>query len=364
MREVLRRADRLSVRIALAGLAASVVALLVVGVGVSWVGYALFRGLMLAHGESAATTRAMFSESTLRVLAVGTVVALLVSIATALLLGRAVSRPVVAVAAAVRKVGEGAYQSRVPRPHGAELESLADSFNQMAAALQDQERQRQDLIANFAHELRTPLTNLQGYLQALRDGVMEPSREIFDSLDEEVQRLLRLSRSLDVLARGPVPPGGGVAPSADLVATVQAAVRLCRPALDANRLDLALHLPPRLEVRADPDRLAQVVLNLLQNAARYTDHGGPVRVTAEVTGESALLSVVNSAAGVADADLPFLFERFYRVEKSRDASGGGAGVGLAIVKQLVEEAGGRVGVERRQELLRFWCRFPLAADPA
>ncbi|MBO0703043.1 MAG: HAMP domain-containing histidine kinase, partial [Candidatus Dormibacteraeota bacterium] len=259
--------------------------------------------------------------------------------------------------AAVRRIGEGAYQSRVPRPRGAELESLADSFNQMAAALQDQERERQDLVANFAHELRTPLANLQGYLQALRDGVMEPSPEIFGSLDEEVQRLLRLSRSLDVLARGS-PPRGLVAPTADLVEVVEAAVRLCRPALDANQLDLALALPPTLRVQADPDRLAQVVLNLLQNAARYTPRGGLVRVTAEHAGDTAVVSVVNTGDGVPDGDLPFLFERFYRVEKSRDRSSGGAGVGLAIVKQLVEEAGGRVGVERRDGLVRFWFSLP------
>lgn len=357
MRSLLRRADHLSVRIALAGMAAAVVALVVVGVGVSWVGYDLFRGLMLAHGESTATAQAMFSESTLRVLGLGSAVALAVSIGMALLLGRAISRPVVEVSGAARRVGGGAYSSRVPRPRGAELESLADSFNQMAAALQDQERDRQDLISNFAHELRTPLTNLEGYLQALRDGVMAPTPELFGSLEEEVQRLLRLSRSLDVLAGGArVEPE--VAPNVDLVEIIQGAVRLCRPALDQNHLELALRLPSRLQVRADPDRLAQVVLNLLQNAARYTQAHGRVVVTAGTAQETALVSVTNSGTGIADADLPFLFERFYRVEKSRDTSRGGAGLGLPIVKQLVEEAGGRVGVESRDGLTRFWFSLP------
>jgi two-component system sensor histidine kinase BaeS len=357
MPSVLRRADRLSVRIALAGMVGAVVALAVVAAGVSWVGYDLFRGLMLAHGESIATTRAMFSESTLRVLGIATGVALVVSIATALLLGRAISRPVVAVSAAARRVGQGAYGSRVPRPHGAEMESLADSFNQMAAALQDQERERRDLIANFAHELRTPLTNLEGYLQALRDGVMQPSPDLFSSLDEEVQRMLRLSRSLDVLAGG-ARPEIELAPSVDLVEITEAAVRLCRPAFARNDLDLDLRLPPLLEVRADPDRLAQVVLNLLQNAARYTPAGGRVRVSAVSAGETAVVSVTNSGAGIPDADLPFLFERFYRVEKSRDSSRGGAGLGLSIVKQLVEEAGGRVGAESRDGVTLFWFSLP------
>ncbi len=342
-------------------MAGAVVALVVVGAGVSWVGYVLFRGLMLAHGETTATAQAMFSESTLRVLGLASAVTLAASIAMALLLGRAIGRPVVAVSAAARRVGEGAYTSRVPRPHGAEMESLADSFNQMAAALQDQERERHDLIANFAHELRTPLTNLEGYLQALRDGVMEPSSELFGSLDEEVQRLVRLSRSLDALAGG-ARPEPEAAPAVDLVEIIGAAVRLCRPALDRSHLDLTLRLPSRLEVKADPDRLAQVVLNLLQNAARYTPSGGRVRIAAETAAQTALVSVTNSGSGIPDADLPYLFERFYRVEKSRDSSQGGAGLGLAIVKQLVEEAGGRVGVESRDGLTRFWFSLPESLD--
>lgn len=361
MRRLLRRADRLSVRIALAGMAGAVVALVVVGTGVSWVGYDLFRGLMLAHGESTATTQAMFSESTLRVLGLASAVALVVSIAMALLLGRAISRPVVAVSAAARHVGEGGFSSRVPRPRGAEMESLTDSFNQMAAALQDQERQRRDLISNFAHELRTPLTNLEGYLQALRDGVVKPSSDLFSSLDEEVQRLVRLSRSLDVLAGG-ARPEPEVATAVDLVEIIGAAVRLCRPALDQRRLELALRLPSRLQVKADPDLLAQVILNLLQNAARYTPSGGRVRIGAESTADTALVSVTNSGSGIPDADLPFLFERFYRVEKSRDSSQGGAGLGLTIVKQLVEESGGRVGVESRDGLTRFWFSLPQVVD--
>ncbi|MGH7912950.1 MAG: sensor histidine kinase, partial [Candidatus Dormibacteraceae bacterium] len=237
-----------------------------------------------------------------------------------------------------------------------ELSSLADSFNQMSAALADQERLRRDLIANFAHELRTPLTNLAGYLQALRDGVMEPSPAVLSSLDEEAQRLVRLSRSLDVLASGAGPRPATPA-EIDLLVIIEAAVQLCRPTFDANRLAVTLRLPAELPVRADPDQLAQVVLNLLQNASRYTPPGGRVEITAERAAGTVLVGVSNSGT-VPDQDLPFLFERFYRVEKSRDQARGGAGIGLAVVKQLVEEAGGRVGVESREGLTRFWFSIP------
>lgn len=353
-----RRLDSLAIRFALASLASALLALVVVGAGVLWLGGIIFQRLMLEHGASTADSQQMFSQSVTRVLIAASIVALLVSLLVAALLGRLVNRPLAAVAAAARRVGEGAYGLRVPRPATPELASLADSFNQMSASLRDQEHLRRELIANFAHELRTPLTNLQGYLQAMRDGVMSPSAEIFASLDEEVGRLTRLSRSLDALSAR----GSGAVPDEveiDLVRLVDAAHQLCRPAFDARRIDVERRLPRSLAVQGNPDHLAQVVLNLLQNAARYTPEGGRVTVTARLEAENALVAVANTGEDIPDEDLPFLFERFYRVEKSRAAARGGAGIGLAIVKQLVESAGGMVGVESRGGLTRFWFSVPV-----
>jgi signal transduction histidine kinase len=352
----LRRLDSLPLRFALASLAGAVLALLVVGIGVSWIGFTTFEHLMLAHGASDAESRAMFTESVMHVLVMASVAALIASILVALLLGRVVNRPIAMVAAAARRVGEGAYGGRVPRPSTPELSSLADSFNQMSASLRDQERMRQDLITNFAHELRTPLTNLQGYLQAMREGVMEPSAEIFASLEEEVGRLHRLSRSLDVLAAGAV-GNEQAAVEIDMVPIIEAAHQLCRPAFETAGVEVSLRLPRRLGARANPDHLAQVVLNLLQNAARYTPRGGAVVIGAERGADTVLVSLTNSG-DIPEADLPHLFERFYRVEKSRDAARGGAGVGLAIVRQLIESSGGRVGVESLGGSTRFWFQLP------
>lgn len=357
IRRTLRRLDGLALRFALASLAGAVLSLVLVGAGVLWIGFGMFERLMLAHGASVADTQQMFAESVTRVLVAASLVALIVAVLVAVVLGRLVNRPIAQVAAAARHVGEGSYGARVPRPDTPELASLADSFNQMSASLRDQQRERAELIANFAHELRTPLTNLQGYLQALRDGVMSPSPELFSSLDEEVGRLHRLSRSLDVLAAG----GSGNATErtqVDLVPIVEAAHQLCRPAFDARNLTVARRLPARLMVRANPDQLAQVVLNLLQNAARYTPEGGQVTIAGRQEAQDVLVAILNTGPGIPEADLPFLFERFYRVDKSRDVARGGAGIGLAIVKQLVEAAGGRVGVESGGGLTRFWFLMP------
>src|SRR5215467_11337411 len=223
-------------RIALAALAASVLALAVEAVGVLGVGAATFQRLMAEHGASAALAHAMFDQSVTRVALITAAVALLASLGLAIVLARAVTRPLESVAGAARRLAEGSYAVRVERTAAPELASLADSFNQMAAALEDQERQRRDLIANFAHELRTPLTNLRGYLQALRDGVMPTSVEVFTSLDQEVDRLYRLSLSLDELGTDDQAVAAALFGPIDLSRVIDAAVKLSQPSFDRRRI--------------------------------------------------------------------------------------------------------------------------------
>jgi len=345
-------------RIALASLAASGLALGVEAVGVLGVGAATFQRLMIEHGATAELAHAMFDESVTRVVIVTTLLALLASLGLAVVLAQAVTRPLEGVAQAARRLAEGNYGVRVDRPPAPELASLADSFNQMAAGLEDQERLRRDLISNFAHELRTPLTNLRGYLQALRDGVMPTSTEVFTSLDQEVDRLYRLSLSLDELATGEPATARSRRGLIDLGQVIEAALKLSHPGFDRRGIKVELALSAGLRVSANPDHIAQVLLNLFQNAARYTPEGGEVLIRTQVDDSSVVVSVTNSGGGIPPVDLPHVFERFYRVEKSRDRSRGGAGIGLAVVKQLVEATGGRVGVESAGGLTRFWFSLP------
>ncbi len=345
-------------RIAFASLAASGLARGVEAGGVLGVSAATFQRLMVEHGASAELAHAMFDESVTGVVILTTLLALLASVGLAIVLARAVTRPLDGVARAARRLAEGNYDVRVDRPAAPELASLADSFNQMAAGLEDQERLRRDLISNFAHELRTPLTNLKGYLQGLRDGVVPTSTEVFDSLDQEVDRLYRLSLSLDELGTSASPMARSGIDTIDLGQVIEAALKLSQPGFDRRGLRVDLALTTGVRVLANPDHIAQVLLNLFQNAARYTPEGGSVSIRAEVDEGSVLVSVTNSGEGIPAVDLPHVFERFYRVEKSRDRSMGGAGIGLAVVKQLVEATGGRVGVESARGMTRFWFSLP------
>ncbi len=348
----------IAIRIALAALAAAAIGLLIVVVGVVVVGGQAFTELMIKAGDSAEHARAMYDQSVTTVVIAAVVVAALVSIGIALVMGRMLARPLREVGAAARRIAEGDYAARVPREGPEEIASLADSFNQMAASLEEQERMRRDFIANAAHELRTPLTNLQGYLEALRDGVIVADQATYESLHEEADRLVRLSRSLDALAEGDAAGSPPELVAIDLAAAVRSAVDLAQPALERAGLRVTVETPPTLPARANPDHLAQVLANLLSNAARYTPRGGLVMVRAERRPDDLLVSIANTSEPIPPEDLDRVFERFYRVEKSRDRARGGAGIGLAIVKQLVEAGGGRVGAESTGGQTRIWFSLP------
>ena len=347
----------IALRIALAAFVSAAVGIVILAVGVAVVGAEIFRALMVEAGDSADHAQAMYDESVTTVVIAAVVVAVIASVILAVILGRMLARPLEAVGRAARQVADGDYAARVPREGPEEIASLADSFNQMASSLERQETMRRDFIANAAHELRTPLTNLQGYLEALRDGVIVADRATYDSLWDEAERLVRLSHSLDALAEGDA-AGSAKLQEIDLSAAIRAALDLAQPTLAAADLRVTVDVPDRLPARANPDHLAQVLGNLTSNAARYTPAGGTVTVRAERRPADLLVSISNSGDGIPAEDLDRVFERFYRVEKSRDRARGGVGIGLAIVKQLVESDGGEVGAESADGLTRVWFSLP------
>jgi len=348
----------MALRIALASIGVTALAVGIITIGVFVFASSSFERLMVEHGSSVAEARSMFDESVAGFFLLAAAGGVAGSVLLAVLLARWLSGPLSRISGAAERMAQGDRDVRVPAEGPREIASLAKSFNQMAAGLEKQERMRAEFLANAAHELRTPLTNLLGYLEALRDGVVAPSQDTFASLGEEVDRMVRLSRSLDALAVGDHAQDTPLV-DLDLREAIEMAVELTLPTFERRRIALALQVPAAIRARANPDHVAQVLANLLQNAVRYTPEGGHVTIAAERDGDEALVGVANSGDGIPAGDLPNVFERFYRVEKSRDRARGGAGIGLAIVKQLVELGGGRVGVESAGGLTRFWFRLPV-----
>ncbi len=276
----------------------------------------------------------------------------------AIVLSRMLARPLAEIGSAARRIAEGDYAARVPRDGPDELASLADSFNQMAASLERQEAMRRDFIANAAHELRTPLTNLQGYLEALRDGVIVADRadvRVALGRGRAARPPVALARRARRGRRGragrrwssstsPTPSGG--------------ALDLAQPGLERAGLTVVVDVPgaPARARQRGPARPGPREPALQRRTLHAA--GGTVTVRAERRPADLLVSIENSGDGIPPEDLDRVFERFYRVEKSRDRARGGAGIGLAIVKQLVESAGGRVGAESASGTTRFWFSLP------
>ncbi len=348
----------IAARIALAAIASAAVGLVILGVGVAVVGADVFTALMMEAGDSAEHAREMYDQSVTAVVVTATVLALVASVGLALVLGRMLARPLQEIGGAARRIADGDYAARVPREGPEELASLADSFNQMAASLERQERMRRDFIANAAHELRTPLTNLQGYLEALRDGVIVADRATYESLHEEADRLVRLSRSLDALAEGDAGTSPPAPTDLDLAAAVRSALDLAAPSMERAGLHARDRAPGEPAGTGRPGSTGAGPREpALERGALHAARG-TVTVRAERRPGDLLVSVANTGEGIPPDELELVFERFYRVEKSRDRARGGAGIGLAIVKQLVEQAGGRVGAESTDGATRFWFSLP------
>jgi two-component system sensor histidine kinase BaeS len=300
----------------------------------------------------------MFDSSVSVVLLLAGIVAAVGAVALALVLSRRIARPIERLAVIAGRTAEGDLRTMAPDEGPAEVRALAAAYNVMVDRLAEQEAIRREFVMNAAHELRTPLTNLQGYLEALRDGVLPPDPATFDSLSEEVDRLSRLAASLDLLTGGEA--GRALPADLDLAVAVRSAADLAAPAFARRGIAIEVAAPGPVIVHARVDELAQILSNLLQNAVRYTPAGGSARLELERSGGSAVVRVTNSGPGIPAADLPRVWERFYRVEKSRDRGSGGAGIGLAIVRRLVEEAGGHVGASSDAAATTFWFALPTA----
>jgi signal transduction histidine kinase len=277
------------------------------------------------------------------VLAVGTLAALLVAVGMSFFVARRIVRPIQTMMHASQRIAAGDYHQRLQVAGEDELSSLAIAFNRMAATLEQTEQRRLELVGDVAHELRTPLTGISNLLEGLADGVLPSEPATFWAARREVGRLQRLVQDLEELSRAearqiPLEPR----PVA-VAALVQAAVARLQPQFDDKQVGLCVQIPAKLPlVRADAARLIQVLSNLLGNALHYTPPAGQVRVRAWSADDRVNIAVQDTGIGIAAEHLPQIFERFYRVDKSRSRAGGGSGIGLTIAKHLVEAHGGRI----------------------
>jgi signal transduction histidine kinase len=272
-------------------------------------------------------------------------VACLAAVLLALLFSRLITEPVNRLKTSVQRVRDGDLSQRVNLETGDEIGELASAFNRMAERLESNERSRRQLLADVVHELRTPLSVIQGNLEAWQDGVVTPTPNAIAPVHEEAVLLSRLITDLRDLSLAEAGQLRLTRERVDLASLMQSVVNSYREHSADHNAAIVLSLPDGAlpDVEADPVRLRQVLRNLLDNAARHTPAGGTVslRATADAKG-FVRVEVADTGCGIEAADLPHVFEHFYKTDPSRDRSKSGSGIGLAIVKQLVETHGGTV----------------------
>ncbi len=307
-------------------------------------GMGMMGGTMTVAMQDA--TKSAFQTTLWQSLLLALGLASLVAVVVSFFVARRITTPIQRMAAVSRRIARGEYAVRSEVAPTLEIGELAQSLNRMAAELETTEQRRVQLIGDVAHELRTPITTLQGYLEGLRDGVVEPSDGLWTRLYDQTSRLNRLTEDLHELfqveagvatiQRSAVSPGE----------LVQAAVDAIGPSFAQKGIELRVFLPPGTPpVLADRDRAGQVLTNLLTNALRYTPAGGNVTVSLRPDGQAIWFVVEDTGIGIPAEHLSHVFDRFYRVDPSRSRALGGSGIGLAIARTLVEAHGGTIRAE-------------------
>lgn len=272
---------------------------------------------------------------------------LLISVITGIFLARHFSGPILKTVAITKDIADGKYGARIDKDTGTkEVDQLIGSINHLAQSLEKQESLRKQLTADVAHELRTPLTTVQTHVEAMLEGVWEPTPERLESCYDELNRLGGLVSDLENLAKVE-------SDNLKLNITEVNLRELTDRALgsfERERKDRNLSMKVEGScslIQADRDRISQVLVNLISNAVKYTHDGGDIRITLSDMGTSVVFNIRDNGTGIPEEEIPHIFERFYRADKSRNRSTGGSGIGLAIVKSIVSAHGGTVDVESR-----------------
>jgi two-component system, OmpR family, sensor histidine kinase BaeS len=274
-----------------------------------------------------------------------------------------VTDPVHRLIRATKEIAQGNYEARVPIDSEDEIGDLTESLNAMAKSLEDHRYLQRQLITNVSHELATPLTNIGGYLEALTDGVIpeEKQKETLLLIKDEAERLKGMLDEVRTLTLLQEPHFKVNLALQDVEELTQKVVKQMSPQFEERKIPLQVHSHLKREkFMLDKDRYTQILLNLLNNALQYSSEGKPVKVELSEDPKTLLVKVKDEGVGIAEKDRAYVFERFYRTDQSRTRKTGGIGVGLAIVKELIEAHRGKILVE--SELGKgstFTCQFPV-----
>lgn len=309
----------------------------------------------------ASSTTSLFRQLSTTFIFFTTVVLALTLVATVVVV-RSTVRPLKQIADAARSFGRGDYTVRVPLPERQdELYDLAVSFNSMAASMENVEMTRRGLIASVSHDIRTPMTTIAGFVDGILDGTIKPDRQehYLRIISDEVKRLARLANSMLTVSRL---EAGGVQKKTvfDMSEMIRRIIISFEQRFTEKQIDVRLNIPERQDLSADHDSIFQAIYNLVDNAVKFVDRSGVIELTLAEKGGRIQFTISNTGGEIPADILPHVFERFYKGDASRNTSGKGSGLGLYIVKTVINQHGGDVSAASADNVTTFG--FTLPAD--
>ena len=334
--------------------------MVIVWMSIDYLAAGYFVTLMEKYHISPEPAHAMFVDAVHRYLIWACFGAIILAVVLSFFMMRRVLAPLSRMTTTTREIAAGNFGVRVPVATQDEVGQLAVAFNRMAKSLQKLENLRKAMMIDVAHELRTPLTNIQGYLEALMDSVVPPSTETYTLLHEEILRLAQLSEDILQLAKADAATGDLHIEALDPAQYLNQVLERFKAEFKDRGIATVINgLDGAPRIAADGEKLAQVLNNLFDNALRYTPRDGRFEISTTREKDQLRFNFTNTGGEISAEDLPFIFERFYRGEKSRSREHGGAGIGLAIVKELIEAQGGKVGAAMPNGGTRVWFTLPI-----
>jgi two-component system sensor histidine kinase BaeS len=275
------------------------------------------------------------------------ILGILLSVLLSLLVAKRITAPLIHMKKVAERMANGELEAKTTVKGNDEIADLGGSLNHLAEQLMHQEQLRKTMTADVAHELRTPLATLKSHMEAMIDGVWVPTPQRLESCYEEIERLRFLVGDLEQLTEMESPHFKLKLHAENVSAIVHRNIEASRVSFDQKGVKLFCEGLTNVEAALDRQRVGQIVVNLLTNALKFTPQGGKVSVEVKEEQRAAVIIISDTGIGINENDLPFVFERFYRVDKSRDRKSGGSGIGLTIVKKLVKAHGGTIRMESR-----------------
>ncbi|MEJ2587755.1 MAG: ATP-binding protein [Deltaproteobacteria bacterium] len=334
--------------------------MVVIWVSIDTLAAGYFVTLMEKYHISPEPAHEMFVGSIHRYLIWASLSAAILAVLLSFIMTRKALSPLIRMTTTTKEIAAGNFDVRVVASTKDEVGQLAEAFNRMAESLDKLEKFRQSLMVDVAHELRTPLTNIRGYLEAMNDGVLPTSKENVSLIHDETIRLGQLVEDVLQLAKADAAKGRLVLEPTDVTEMIHSVSKtiFSRFAVDKElSVKMDLGKTPVI-IPIDAKQVNRVIRNMADNAARYSPENGEVEIHLAVENEKVRVSFTNTAKDLNPKDVPFLFERFYRGEKSRSRKHGGAGIGLSIVKELIEAHGGTVGASLANQKITIWFELP------